>query len=42
MPMSALLLKGDIAEGDCHVRFVPEADITAICDILSTPQNVRL
>jgi hypothetical protein len=26
-PMSALLPKADIAEGDWHVRFVPEADI---------------
>ena len=27
MPMSALLLKGDIAEGDCHVRLVPCVDV---------------
>jgi hypothetical protein len=26
-PMSALLPKADIGQRDCHVRFVPKADI---------------
>jgi hypothetical protein len=30
--MSALPLKADIAEGDRHVRFVPEADMGRLID----------
>src|SRR5215472_5154913 len=39
--MSALPPKADIAESDCHVRFVPKADIQILTRIHSVNQAQR-
>jgi hypothetical protein len=39
-PMSALPPKADIDERDCHVRFVPKADIASINrDVRYSPES---
>jgi len=35
--MSALLREADIAEDDCHVRFVPKADISQPLQVVVFP-----